>query len=123
MAGLLGYQSEIFEIPSVGTVSGRKYSGIAAKVEAEVPFMNKHKLTTGFGFQPFASMTETGTSLGMPDGGNVIFFHLDWNYQFADLLWARLGIDFDSASGSYIGGTSSVTNKRFSIGPGLFYSF
>ena len=123
MAGLLGYQSQIFEIPAVGAVGGKKYSGIAARVEAEMPFLPRHKLTTGFAFQPFSSLTESGGSLGAPDGGNVISFHLDWNYQLGDLLWARLGINFDSASGSYTGGNSSVTNKRFAIGPGLYYSF
>lgn len=123
VSGFLGYQTQKFDIPSVGTVAGRKYSGVALKIEADVPFLNKNRLTTGFGFQPFSTMTELATSLGTPDGGNVIFFHLDWNYQVADLIWARLGVNFDSASGSYIGATSSVTNKRFSIGPGLYYSF
>ena len=52
----------------------------------------------------------------------MIGFHLAWNYRLADNLWTRLGLQFDSASGDY-DNNASVTDKRFAIGPGLYYSF
>lgn len=123
LTGSLGYQSQNFVIPSFGSdVSGKKYTGVAIRVDGEMIFMPKHKLSAGFGFQPFSSLVDSGPAPGAPDGGTVIGFHLGWNYQFSPLFWAKLGIQFDTASGNYTNG-ANVNNKRFAIGPGISYSF
>lgn len=124
LTGGIGYQVQDFTIPTpAGTsVSGKRYSGLAVRLDGEVQFHRNHKLTTGFGFQPFASVLDNGASPGSPDGGTVIAFHLGWNYQLADSLWGRLGFQFDNSSGNYAN-NASVSDKRFAIGPGVFYSF
>lgn len=124
LTGSLGYQVQEFALPTPTglTVGGKRYVGIALKIEGELPFMRDQKITGGFGFQPFSSFTETGGALGVPDGANVIAFNLAWNYRFADGFWARFGFQFDTASGSYKN-NATVTDKRFAIGPGIFYSF
>jgi hypothetical protein len=124
ITGSIGYQVQDFSVPTpTGTaVSGKKYSGLALRLDGEILFHRNHKLTTGFGFQPFSSLTDAGAAPGSPDGGTVIGFHLGWNYRFADQFWGRLGLQFDTASGNY-SNNASVSNKRFAIGPGIFYSF
>lgn len=123
LTGSLGYQSQNFVTPSFGAdVSGKKYTGVALRVDGEMIFLPKHKISAGFGFQPFSSLVDSGPSPGAPDGGTVIGFHLGWNYQFSPLFWAKLGIQFDTASGNYTNG-ANVNNKRFAIGPGISYSF
>ncbi len=123
LTGSIGFQSQTFTTPSSGAdVSGKKYNGVAVRVDGEIVFIPKHKISAGFGFQPFASLTDMGPAPGAPDGGTVIGFHLGWNYQFSPLFWARLGIHFDTASGNYTNG-ANVNNKRFAIGPGISYSF
>jgi hypothetical protein len=123
LTGSLGYQMQNFVVPSSGAdVSGKKYSGVAIRVDGEMVFMPKHKLTAGLGFQPFSSLTDTGPAPGAPDGGTVIGFHLAWNYRFSPSFWAKFGFQFDTASASYTNG-ANVNNKRFAIGPGISYSF
>jgi hypothetical protein len=124
LTGSLGYQMLDFALPSPAGlgVGGKKYSGLAIKLDGDVLILRDHKLSLGFGFQPFSSFSETGSSLGAPDSATVIGFHLGWNYRLADNFWGRLGIQFDTASGSY-GNNASVTDKRFAIGPGVYYSF
>jgi hypothetical protein len=124
LTGSLGYQMMDFGLPATTglSVGGKKYSGLALKLDGEVLVLRDHKLSLGFGFQPFSSFTEAGTSLGAPDSATVIGFHLGWNYRLANNFWGRLGIQFDTASGSY-NNNASVTDKRFAIGPGVYYSF
>jgi hypothetical protein len=123
LTGSIGFQAQTFTTPSSGAdVSGKKYNGVALRVDGEMVFLPKHKISAGFGFQPFSSLTDMGPAPGAPDGGTVIGFHLGWNYQFSPLFWARLGIQFDTASGNYTNG-ANVNNKRFAIGPGISYSF
>ncbi len=124
ITGSIGYQLQNFSIPAPAALSvgGKKYSGILLRVDGEMPLHPQHKFTGGFSFQPFSSFSDLGGSLGEPDGATVIGFHLAWNYLLADSLWVRLGFQFDTASGHYKN-SSSVTDKRFAIGPGIFYSF
>jgi hypothetical protein len=124
LTGSLGYQVQDFELPTpAGTnVGAKRFAGPALRLTGEMLLLRDHKLSGGFGFQPFSSLTETGASLGEPDGGTVIGFHLAWNYRLADMLWGRLGFEFETASGGYTN-NNSVTDKRFAIGPGLYYSF
>jgi hypothetical protein len=124
LTGSLGYQMLDFGLPTTTAlnVGGKKYTGLALKLDGELAVLRDHKFTVGFGFQPFSSFSETGGSLGAPDSATVIGFHAGWNYRFANNFWGRLGIQFDTASGSY-GNNSSVTDKRFAIGPGVYYSF
>jgi hypothetical protein len=124
ITGSLGYQAEDFSIPTqaASAVSGKRYSGLALKLEGEMPLFPRNKISGGFGFQPFSSLSDSGASPGSPDGGNVIGFHLGWDYQLGDQFWAKLGFQFDTASGNYTN-SSSVGDKRFAIGPGIYYSF
>jgi hypothetical protein len=124
LTGSLGYQVQDFNLPTPsGTnVGAKRFAGLALRLSGEMLLLRDHKISGGFGFQPFSSLTESGASLGEPDGGTVIGFHLAWNYRLADMLWGRLGFEFETASGSYTN-NNSVTDKRFAIGPGLYYSF
>lgn len=122
--GSLGYQIQDFTIPTPAGValSGKRYSGLAVRLDGELMIYTNHKLSVGFGFQPFSSLLDAGAAPGSPDGATVIGFHLGWNYRFANSFWGRLGMQYDTASGNYTN-NSTVTDKRFAIGPGVFYSF
>lgn len=124
ITGSAGYQSMTFDYPasSALTVGGKKYTGIALRLDGDMVFAEKQKLGAGFTLQPFSSVAETGFSLGTAKGGTVIGLHIDYNYRFADSLWARFGFQFDSASNTYEN-SSTATDKRFAIGPGIYYSF
>jgi hypothetical protein len=124
LTGSLGYQVQDYAIPTpAGTlVSGKRYSGIAVRLDGEMLLTTNSKINGGFGFQPFSSMTDNGAAPGVPDGATVLSFHLGWNYRFGESLWARLGMQFDNSSGNYLN-NASVSDKRFAIGPGVFYSF
>jgi hypothetical protein len=125
ITGALGYQSMKFGLPTVSaiSVSGKSYSGIALHVDAEVAFLKGQKLNAGITISPFASLSDDGNTLGSPDSGSVIGFNLGWNYLLADSLWLRLGLRYDAANGSYAGNSVTVSDKRFAIGPGIYYSF
>ncbi len=125
VTGMLGYQNMNFAVPAVtaANIGGKTYSGPALRVDGELQFVERQKITGGFGFQPFSTLTESGASLGTASGATVIGFHVGWNYQFADSFWLKVGFQYDSASASYENSTSSVTDKRFAIGPGIYYSF
>ena len=120
----IGYQSQKFAVPTpAGTnVGGKSYNGIVLKLDGSLPFLPNQKLTGGFGFQPFAAFSDEGASIGSPDGGNVVSFNLAWNYRFADSFWAKLGMQFETANGNY-SNSNSASDKRFAIGPGIYYSF
>jgi len=124
LTGSLGYQAQDLTIPTpTGTlISGKRYSGLAVRLDGEMLLMANSKITGGFGFQPFSSMVDSGAAQGVPDGATVLSFHLGWNYRFAESLWGRLGFQFDNSSGNYLN-NASVSDKRFAIGPGVFYSF
>jgi hypothetical protein len=124
VTGSVGFQTQKFNVPAVtGTSLGsRAYGGIVLKLDGSFLFLPDQKVTSGFAFQPFSSFTEDGASAGSPDGGSVVTFHLAWNYRFADSFWVKVGMQFDTANGNYDNG-NSVSNKRFAIGPGIYYSF
>ncbi|MGE3261423.1 MAG: autotransporter outer membrane beta-barrel domain-containing protein [Bacteriovoracia bacterium] len=124
ITGSLGYQSMNFDLPSSSAlnVGAKKYTGIALRLQAEMQLQALAKINAGFSLQPFSSVTDTGKFLGAPKSGTALSFGIGWNYRFADSLWAKIGFEFDSASCSYEN-TSTVTNKRFAIGPGIYYSF
>lgn len=122
ITGALGYQVMDFDIPLSGTIGGRRFVGPALKAEVSLQFQERQKLMTSLSFQPFSSVTEKAASLGTPDSGNVVSFDLGWGYALADNIWAKLGIQFDSASSSYPAG-ATTSEKRFAIGPGIQYSF
>lgn len=124
VTGAIGYQAQDFTVPTPSgfSISGKKYTGIALRLDGEMAFHRNHRLTGGFGFQPFSSFTDQGASPGSPDGGNLVSFRAAWNYRFAPNLWGRLGVQFDSANGNYAN-NASVNSKRFAIGPGIYYSF
>ena len=114
-----------FQIPenTTLTLGAKKYSGIALRADAEIRFLENQKITAGFLIEPLASLLETGGSLGTPTGATVIGVHLGWNRQMIDQLWLRIGMRYDVASGSYDGNSSTVNDKRFAIGPGIYYLF
>jgi len=124
LTGSLGYQVQDFSIPanSANSLSGKRYAGLAVKLDGEVLFSDNNKIGIGVGFQPFSSLTDSGASLGSPDSGTVIALQVSWNHRLSDLFWLKVGMQFDSASGSYANG-ASVSDKRFAIGPGITYSF
>lgn len=122
ITGAAGYQAVDFDIPTSGSISGKRYAGLAVKADVDVQFVPRQKIFVGVGFQPFSSVTDQAATMGTLDGGNVVGFHLSWNYALVENIWVRLGMRYDAASASYPGASSS-TDKRFSIGPALFYSF
>lgn len=124
LTGLLGYQTQKYKIPTVANtaLSAKKYAGIVLKLDGSVQYLPNQKVTAGFAFQPFSSFSDELSLLGSPDGGSVVTFHLAWNYRFADSFWARVGMQFDTANGNYAGG-NSASDKRFAIGPGIYYFF
>lgn len=125
LTGSVGYQTQKFKVPTVSgtTLGGKAYNGIVLKLDGAVNFLPDQKITAGFAFQPFSSFSDDGVStLGSPDGGNVVTFQMAWNYRFADQFWAKVGMRFDTANGNY-SNSASVSDKRFAIGPGIYYSF
>lgn len=124
LTGSLGYQSMKFDIPTVAasSIGAKTYAGVLVRADASIQFLPRNSVSTGFSFQPFSSVTEGGAGLGTADGGTVVGFHLSWNYEFADNLKLRVGLQYDSASANYTNNASS-SDKRFAIGPGLYYSF
>lgn len=124
LTGSVGYQSMTFDMPDNATLSvgGKKYTGIFLRADAEIAFMDQQTIGVGFGIQPLSSLTETGTSLGIPNKGTVIGLHLSWNKRLMDTIWLRVGLRYVVANGSYEN-SSTVSNKRFAIGPGLYYLF
>ncbi|MGZ3712962.1 MAG: hypothetical protein ACXVBE_14455, partial [Bdellovibrionota bacterium] len=125
ITGSLGYQSMSFEMPSSSTLSvgAKKYTGVALRLQGEMMLQPLSKITGGFTMQPFSSVTDTGQFLGVAKSGSVLTFGIGWNYRFYDSLWAKLGFEYSTASCSFETTTSTVNNKRFAIGPGLFYTF
>jgi hypothetical protein len=126
LTGSVGYDSQKFDIPSNTSLNlgAKKFTGIVLKADGDVYFLNNQKITVGFSIEPFTTITEMGPSLGTPNGGSVIGVHLAWNRQLVEKLWLRLGIRYDIANGNYEGDNAPpITDKRFAIGPGVFYQF
>ncbi len=125
LTGSLGYQSMSFAIPESAALglSGKKYSGVILRADGEINFLQKQKISVGIGIQPFASLKELGTPLGEPNKGIVIGAHLGWNRQLTDEMWLRIGARYDVANASYADSSTTVSNKRFAIGPGINYLF
>jgi hypothetical protein len=124
LTGSVGYQTMNFDIPadSTSTVGGKRYAGLFFRADAEIAFLEKQTISVGFGIQPFSTLTESGPSLGTTNGGSAIGLHLGWNKQLLDNIWLRIGMRYAVANGSYEN-SSTVSNKRFAIGPGLYYLF
>lgn len=120
----LGYQVISADIPTNATlvVGGKRYAGPLIRADGEIGFLDRQKVSVGFGLQPFSSLTETGPSLGSPTGGTVLAFHLGWIRQISTELSFKIGLRYTVANGSY-DNASTVSNKRFAIGPGIYYSF
>lgn len=125
LTGSFGYHSMSFDIPtnSAASLGGKKYSGLELRADGEISFLERQKISVGFSLQPFASVTESGPSLGTPNSGTVIGLHLGWNRQLMDALWLRVGLRYEAANGSYDGSSSTISDKRFAIGPGIYYFF
>jgi hypothetical protein len=85
-------------------------------------FQEKQKIYMGLSFQPFSSVTETVSTLGTASSATVVGFGLGWAYALSETIWARVGLRFDSANSSYPSSSTS-SDKKFAIGPGLQYSF
>lgn len=125
LTGSLGYQTMNFAIPEnlALNVGGKKYSGVAIRAEGEMGFAEGQKINAGFSILPFANFVEGGGALGVAKGGTVIGLHLAWSHQLMSEIWLRIGTRYDVANGSYETSGSSVSNKRFAIGPGIYYLF
>lgn len=126
LTGSVGYDSQKFDLSSSSslTLGAKKFTGLVLKADGDIYFLNNQKITVGFSIEPFTSITETGPSLGTPNGGSVIGVHLAWNRMLMDKLWLRVGLRYDVANGNYEGdNASTITDKRFAIGPGVFYQF
>ncbi|MGZ3703756.1 MAG: hypothetical protein ACXWSD_18525, partial [Bdellovibrionota bacterium] len=121
LTGSVGYNVMQFQLP-VNTslsLSPKKFTGIVIKADGDVHFLQNQKITVGFSIEPFTSVTDTIAPLGTATGGSVIGVHLGWNRQLVDKLWLRIGMKYVVANGSYGDtSTSSLTDKRFAIGPG-----
>lgn len=124
LTGGVGYQVARFDIPSNAAlgVGNKRYSGIQLKADAEIAFMQQQTLSVGFGISPFSSLTQDNTSLGTPSGATVISLHLAWNKELMNSIWLKLGIRYLVANGNF-DNSNTVSNKRFAIGPGLYYLF
>lgn len=124
LTGSLGYQVISIDVPSSAalTVGAKRYSGIVLRADSEIGFLDRQKISVGLSIQPFSSYTETGPSLGTPSGGTALGFHLGWNRQLTSELTFKIGLRYTVANGSYEN-SSTVSNKRFAIGPGIYYSF
>ncbi len=124
ITGALGYQLMDFSIPTVSAsaIGGRRYAGIAFRADVNLQFQEKQKIYMGLSFQPFSSVTETVSTLGTASSATVVGFGLGWAYALSETIWARVGLQFDSANSSYPSSSTS-SDKKFAIGPGLQYSF
>lgn len=121
----LGFEATGLQIPSNAALSigGRRFSGPVVQVDGDVFFLENQKINAGFAIQPFVSFTETGPSLGTPNGGTVIGIYLGWSHLIFDQLWLKIGLRYDAANGNYENTSSGLTEKRFAIGPGVYYLF
>lgn len=125
ITGSVGYQSMKFDIPTNNTysVGQKKYSGPLVRVDGELSFLDNQTISGGFSIAPISTMRETGPSLGDPNHGMVIGLNLGWNHLLLDQLWLRVGGRYDIASASYEGLSSTISDKHFAIGPGIYYLF
>jgi hypothetical protein len=114
----LGYQTKQANIaPSTAAgTSFLKYSGVLFRVEGDVPFSLNNRALIGLSLVPFGSAPgfESINSLG---------FKIGWSFLVDGTLWGRLMFDYDSANGSTLNGSSSRTDQRYAIEPGIFYYF
>lgn|GEM_PF-5040323 len=124
LTGGIGYQVARFDIPTNAALSvgNKRYSGIQLKADAEIAFMQQQTLSVGFGISPFSSLTQDTAGLGTPSGATVISLHLAWNKELMTSIWLKLGIRYLVANGNF-DNSNTVSNKRFAIGPGLYYVF
>lgn len=122
LTGSVGYQVLSFDTAN-GTLAGpKRYSGIQLRADSEISFLEGQKIGVGFGIQPFTSFTDNGPNVGTPSGGTVLGVQLAWIRQLSNELSLRVGLRYTVANGSYEN-TATVSNKRFAIGPGIYYSF
>jgi len=119
-----GYQSVKMSLPVNGALQlgEKEFSGLFFKIEGDLPVNNTNRVVGGIEFQPFSTFSEFGYSPGSNEGANSVGFRLRWMHAMADNLWARIGFDYDSSTGSYTGGGAS-SSKRVSISPGISYLF
>lgn len=125
LTGSAGYQILKFDIPAIASANlgAKRFAGLFLMVDGDLHFLYNQFISAGFSIAPLSSVTDTASGLGMPNNGTVIGINLSWNYQLMEQFWLKIGMRYDVASTSYDASTSSVADKRFGIGPGLYLTF
>jgi hypothetical protein len=100
----------------------KSFKGIQFRVGADVPFNKNNLINVNVDFQPFSSMTEVGYNLGVANGASSVGISVGWSHQFIPNLWGQAAIFYDGTSGSFENG-STISEKRLSLSPSLYYFF
>lgn len=120
----LGYQSINMNLPvdSTNQFAKSNFSGLLLDVRLDAPLTERTSIVASLGLNPFGSFSATGLALGSTDGSTsvsvAVGYHVRWKKQF----WLHVDLLFDSSSASYTTGIN-LTDRRFSISPGLIYRF
>lgn len=120
----LGYQGINMNLPTDATnqLGQKNFSGMLIGIQMDYPMDPKSWIVASIGLSPFGTFDESGVSLGETDGSTTVSaavgYHIQWKRQF----WITFDIHFDSSSASYENGIN-LTDRRFSISPGLIYRF
>lgn len=120
----LGYESVKMNLPldAVNSLGKKSYSGILVAITGDIALDKTNRVEAFLGLQPFSSFQETEFTSGTPDGGNAVNVAARWQWAWKPTLYLSAGVDYNVANGSILNG-KNLTEKRFSISPGLKYLF
>lgn len=119
-----GYNTVSVEIPasSANALGGKDYSGLLFRVGVDVPMDGKNKIGADLDFMPFGSVTDKSVSLGTSSGANLIGISAGWHHELFPNLWGKVGLKYEQASATYVGGPTASA-RHFVFGPGVLYYF
>lgn len=120
----LGYQAVNVNLPydQTNQIGKKQFSGLLLHALGDIVFDHRNRIEVGLGLQPFSSAGELNYVSGQAEGASVVNVGVRWKWRWLDTLWAFGSIDYTVASGSFTGGRT-ISDKRFSISPGLTYTF
>lgn len=120
----LGYESIHMNMPLDATneLGKKSYGGVLLQIIGDIALDSNNRVEASLGLQPFSSLTETEFTSGSAQGASAVNAGAKWLMNWKTNLYVTLGLDYNVANGSLSGG-KNLTEKRFSISPGLKYSF
>lgn len=120
----LGYQAINMDLPTDTTnnLGKKNFSGVLIDIEFYYPMDQISTIVASIGLSPFGGFDETGVSLGETAGSTTVSAAVGYHFKWKSNFWITIDLLFDSSSASYENGIN-LTDRRFSISPGLIYRF